>query len=422
MRNHLTIRSISPWIRMSAGIVVIFLFVFPCNALAGPILGARSAAMGCAFTAIEGDPSALAHNPAGIINARGSRVYLGASAVMLSTRCKNLEGPSERTRSQVFYPTHLFLSHELAMGDVVVGLGLYSPFGIGGRSWRQGGLAGYISTENMIATYSLNPAIALRMLPWLAVGVSPCWMKAQNDSERMIDQSMLAWSDARFSLEVDGVGYGYTIGMIVLPMKNLSIGFFYRSKMRVNQQGAATLGNIAPGLQGAFGGSWFETRAKTSTDFPWIQGVGIAWRPSQKLLFSMDFEQYGWSSFDQVGVDFSTELPQAGFTDISIPLEWKDSWVFDIGIELELSRKVAIRAGYSFIQSPVPEQTFSPANPNGDQHAFSMGLGYRIRSNLVIDIFYVIDFFRSRDVRNEILSGTYEGICHFSGMSLGYCF
>jgi long-chain fatty acid transport protein len=418
MENRIKTNLILPITVLLAGIVL----VFSGSALAGPILGARSAAMGCAFTAVDSDPSAIAHNPAGIINAKDSQLYLGVSAVMFSTRYQNSEGQSQSTRFQVFYPPHLFLSQEIGRKDVVIGLGLYSPFGIGGRSWREGGLTRYISTENTIATYSLNPAIAWKMFPWLAVGLSPNCMIMQNDSERMIDQSSLAWSDARLSLEVDGVGYGYILGVLIMPVKNLSVGIFYRSKVRVDQEGTATLENIAPALQGLFGGSRFETRAKTSIDFPWIRGVGIAWRPSQKLLLTMDLEQYGWSSFDMQEIDFITEIPQAEFTDTSILLEWEDSWVLDLGIELDLNKKFTIRAGYSFIQNFVPEMTFSPANPNDDQHAFSIGLGYHPRDNLVIDVFYVIDYFLSRDIKNDILSGTYDNICHFSGMSLGYSF
>ena len=150
--------------------------------------------------------------------------------------------------------------------------------------------------------------------------------------------------------------------------------------------------------------------------------MGIAWRLSGKLLLTIDLEQYGWSNFDQQDIDFSTELKQAGFADISIPYAWENSWVFDMGIELELNGKCAVRAGYSFIQDFIPDQTFSPANPIDDQHAFSIGIGYRAGRGVVIDIFYVIDFFQSREVHNEILSGTYDSICHFSGMSLDYRF
>ncbi len=422
MKIRLRARPVSSTIVIATGFVLIFLITLPCRALAGPILGARSAAMGCAFIAIDGDPSALAHNPAGLINASGSRLYLGASAVILSSRYENSEGQSERTRSQVFYPPHFFFSQEIGKRDVVIGLGLYSPFGIGGRSWREGGLTRYISTENTIATYSLNPAIAWKISPWLAVGVSPCYMMVKSEAEKMIDQSMLATSDARSSLKVDGGGYGYVAGILVHPVKNLSLGCSYRSKVRVDQQGSASLENIAPALQGVFGGSQFETRAKTSIDFPSILGVGIAWRLSGKLLLTIDLEQYGWSNFDQQDIDFSTELKQAGFADISIPYAWENSWVFDMGIELELNRKCAVRAGYSFIQDFILDQTFSPASPSDDQHAFSIGIGYRAGRGVVIDIFYVIDFFQSREVRNEILSGTYDSICHFSGMSLDYRF
>jgi long-chain fatty acid transport protein len=195
----------------------------------GPVHGAKAAAMGTAFVAIADDPSAITHNPAGLATLKGTNLYGGVAVVVPSSEFTSPAGGTEKTAFQAFFPPQFYLSSNLGMESVVLGLGLSSPFGIGGRKWSDTGLTRYAATEGTIATISANPTIAWRILPQVTVGAGIDILYASQSSANMVDQSLLGAGDGRLSFKGWGVGLGYNLGILLFPGGKVSFGFAYRS-------------------------------------------------------------------------------------------------------------------------------------------------------------------------------------------------
>jgi long-chain fatty acid transport protein len=393
--------------------------LFQDTTLAGaPVHGAKAAAMGTAFVGVADDPSAIMHNPAGLTQLKGTNMYGGGTVVIPSTEYISPSGASEDTNFHVFPPPHFYISSDFNMGNVVLGLGIFSPFGIGGRYWSEQGLTRYISTESTIATLSVNPTLAWKVTPKLSLGVGIYYLHSFSTAEKMLDQSMFGAPDGKFSLNADGGGWGYNLGILFAPIEKLHFGFAFRSKVSIDQKGEAELENIAPALQPIFGGSHFKTDVETSVALPEIASFGIAYKPATRLTLAFDVEWVRWSRFNQQSIDFKNEVPAAGLSDLLIDLDWNDQWLIKLGLEYYLTENFALRTGYAFVESPVPDNTLSPANPDGDGHNFSIGFGYKI-GKWIVDGFYTIEIFKDRDVNNDTLSGEYKSISHFIGFSIG---
>lgn len=168
------------------------LFLSNNSSAATQIHGAKAAGMGTAFVAIADDLSAMVYNPAGLTLSKGTNVYTGATALMNSTDYKSPSGESEDTEFQVFFPPHLYISSDFDMQDKVLGLAIFSHFGIGGRKWDQSGLTRYADTESFISTMAVNPTFAWEIKPGLSIGFGVFYMYAKNEAERMINQSLAA--------------------------------------------------------------------------------------------------------------------------------------------------------------------------------------------------------------------------------------
>lgn len=385
------------------------------------IHGAKAAGMGTAFVAIADDLSAMVYNPAGLTLSKGTNVYTGATAIMNSSDYKSPLGESEDTEFQAFFPPHLYISSDLDMEDKVLGLAIFSHFGIGGRKWDQSGLTRYADTESFISTMAVNPNFAWEIKPGLSIGFGVFYMYAKNEAKRMINQSMVGAGDAKFNLDVDGGGWGYNLGILVTPCKKFSYGIAFRSGVKVDLKGDVKLENIAPAFHPLFGGSHFKTDARISSDFPYIMSLGFAYRPTEKLTVGLDVERIAWSSFDKQNLDVENEVPQAGFSDTSMIFDWKDIWMFKIGVQYQVNDRISLRTGYAYVETFAPERTLSPGYMDSDKHNLSVGLGYRIK-NWVVDTFYTATFYEDRTVNNSILSGEYESFDHYIGISIGYRF
>jgi long-chain fatty acid transport protein len=398
------------------------LFLIPTVVSAGaPVHGAKAAGMGTAFVAVADDPSAILHNPAGLTQLKGTNLYGGNTFVVPSTTFKSPSGAEEETEFQLFYPPHMYISSDLGMRNVVVGLGVYSPFGIGGRKWPEEGITRFLSVENFIGTASINPTVALRVSPELSIAFGVDYMLALNNVKRFIDQSPLGYTDAKSELKGDGDGWGYNAGILFSPNERLRFGFAYRSAIRVHQSGDFTIDGIAPQLAPLFGGTDFSTDFNTTLKFPQIVSVGVACMPSRKLMLAFDLEWIGWSSFSSIHYDFEKEVPEAGVTDSATNLDWKDIWTVKVGVDYKVKDNLSLRGGYAYVDSPVPLHTLEPGNPDAKQHNFSVGAGYR-KGKWTMDFAYVAGFYENRTVSNAALSGEYDNFVHYVTMSLGYKF
>lgn len=387
----------------------------------GPVHGAKASAMGTAFVAIADDPSAITHNPAGLATIKGTNIYGGVVAVVPSSSYTSPAGGTEKTYFQVFFPPQLYISSDLGMESVVLGLGIASPFGIGGRKWSDTGLTRYASTEGTIATISANPTVAWRILPQVTVGAGLDILYASNSLASMVDQSSLRAGDGRLSFKGWGLGLGYNLGILLFPGGRVSFGFAYRSGIRVKQEGTLALERIAPALQPLFGGPVFRTDASTVVNFPDIFSWGIAFRPTPRLTVGVDVDWARWSSFDESVLSVTDKVPPAKFADIPIKFQWEDALAIKVGAEYRLSDCLALRGGYAFVETPVPGITLNPGNPDSDQHNLCAGFGYKIRG-YDLDVFYIAGFFHDRKSTNAILSGNYKNSVHYAGFSLGHKF
>ncbi|MCX5844195.1 MAG: outer membrane protein transport protein [Deltaproteobacteria bacterium] len=402
-----------------ACILLLLLFFTPAVSIAGnPVEGSKAAAMGAAFVAVADDPSTIAHNPAGLTNLKGTNIYGGATVMFPTTRYESPSGTSEDTLHQVFLPPHFYITSYFNTERTYFGVGVFSPFGIGGRKWSEQGLTRYAATESAVATLCINPALAWKVHPRVSVGIGAFFLGEKSIAEKMVNQSALGASDGRMSLKGEGGGWGYNLGLILFPGEEFSFGLAYRSGVRVKESSTLSLENIAPALQPYFGGSTFNTDADTVIHFPPVVNIGMAWRPTKSLTFSFDAEWTGWSSFDRMDLRLRKEVPQAGLTSSSTSLDWKDVWVIKVGAEYQVTNQFSLRTGYAYVQSPVPESTLNPGSPEADRHLVSVGVGYKI-SRFTLDAFYMADIAKKRQVQNSTLSGKYESFTHTIGFSVG---
>ncbi|MFQ5442893.1 MAG: OmpP1/FadL family transporter [Thermodesulfobacteriota bacterium] len=382
--------------------------------------GAKATAMGNAFTATADDLSAMAYNPAGLTESMGTNTYLGATAVIPSYTYTSPSGTSEDGEDIVFFPFHFYISSDFDAKNMVFGLGVFSPFGLGTK-WDEKGLVRFNATESTLETVVINPTVAWKLLPTLSIGAGVDYMYSKASLESMVDQSLFGAGDGHFIIEGDGDGWGYNIGVLFTPTDRLRLGLAYRSRIKVDYSGSADLENIAPSLQPLFGGSSFSTGGGTSIEFPDVISAGIAYNPTERLKVELDLEWTLWSSYQSFVIDMQNEVPAAGFVDIIEDKNWRDVGAIKVGVEYRASERFSLRAGYVYDNSPVPESTLQPRLPDSDQQNISLGLGYS-RERFNIDLVYIAVIYEERDVNNSILSGEYETSASLVGVSAGYGF
>jgi long-chain fatty acid transport protein len=421
-----------------------------CSALGGGYQlneqGARAVGMGGAFVATASDPSAIYFNPAGLAFQNGFNVLGGINFIIPSTTYAPASGSfmqssSVSTNSQVFTPFNIYGSYQIS-DQLVVGLGIYNPFGLGtqwpnlwGQSLAIAPLYGnyigsYLSVNANIATYYFNPTIAYKINDDLSVGLGVSYVYATVDMTKSIPLGligppayfpMLNGLNGNMELKGTGNGFNANLGVICKPIDKLSLGLSYRITTKIDFSGNATYTNM-----NALAAGFPNGTGKATLPMPGNLYVGVAYMLSPDLRIEGDFQYVQWSSYDKLQIN----LPAPAGT-VTYAKNWTDEPLLRLGAEYTLNESWTVRAGVIEDLTPQPASTTEPMLPDGDRTDVTIGASYKIADKLYVDAAYMIVLFADKTApanfpgatgTTPTVPGTYSSKANIFSVNFGYSF
>lgn len=372
--------------------------------------GAAAMGRANAFSAQANDPSALFYNPAGIGQLEGTQVSFGTTLIAPTTTFESqVSGNVTDTEAAVFYPPTLYMTHEFS-SNIAAGLGVFVPFGLS-TEWPADWEGRYVTTFSEINTLYINPNIVWKSTSGLHLAVGLTYVP----SDVTLRSKVPPLPDSDMEIKADGDGWGYNLAVLAtLPARN-SLGISFRSGVKVDYSGDTT---ISP--------SGLPDQIQSSLTFPPILTVGIAHPLTDTLTLEADWQWVGWSTVDNITIDFAGQ-PASG--DSVTPKNWENSSSLRLGVERVFERS-ALRAGYAYDMTPIPDETIDPSLADSDKQTFALGWGYRF-SRASLDLAYMFIASRDREVANTLLQtdgtpfdhrGKYSTRMHELGLGFTYRF
>jgi long-chain fatty acid transport protein len=199
-------------------------------------------------------------------------------------------------------------------------------------------------------------------------------------------QPVLRGAKTLLDLQTDGFGWNFQAGVLWKPLSNLRFGLSYITEARVHTYGTAT-GNANVQLKNIGLGaarSDFAYDAEVTNVFPQTVSAGLVWQPVSRLSVDGQVDWLNWQdAFHTLGVHLKNGsnadlngLVGANRLDDTIPLDWRNQFVFRIGLEYELATDWTVRTGYSYAPNPVPGTTLTPLTAAIAEHTIGAGIGY----------------------------------------------
>ncbi len=244
-------------------------------------------------------------------------------------------------------------------------------FNFGGGNYAP--MAAGVYTDLAIAKFA--PSLAYAVSPDLSLGAS-----------LHMDYATLDLGSGKKS----DFGMGIQLGAVWKPVKDVSVGLTYISPQ------STTFDNVTD-----FDGD--RSADSLELEIPQQVALGIAWTGlDDRLLVELDGRWLNWSG-------------AAGYDEF----DWSDQWVIGLGVQYALvPKKVFLRAGYNFGNSPVKEHngwdgSFNPMTgaPNSTnrvqgkdiasyyyegfrtvgfpaivEHHLTLGIGWAVRDDLVLNV------------------------------------
>ncbi len=451
---------------------LIFLLV-PSVSFAGGFalsgIGSKGVSFGASYTALVNDWTAIYWNPANLHKA-GKQFGVFANFVFTSgqattrTGIIGMDGPYSlktypvRAVEQTFFIPSFGIVFPI--NQHTLAFGVYAPFGLGAKwdlysmpiGYRVGRLDDYpeidhessISITNIMFAYSRafsNLSVGLA----LGVAIGDIVLRQVNFGILDADQDNVPDLGYPYSLipidtRLKGKGTGFALNFgLQYDANKLSLGFALRYVSSLALNGSVELSAYKPyspyyyaitGNDLFLGGiAYTKANASTTLPLPLIASLGASYRFSDKLNFALGFEYQMWNVFDTINVEIDGTDPIAGrpLQNEAFVENWNSTFKFSIGMEY-LWRSIPLRFAFTYDQSPVPDETFSPLIPDpGDKFILSGGFGYSF-GKISMDTHFEYFILPERNVDPATLSyvegmpGSYRFGLFALGVSFNYGF
>ena len=249
--------------------------------------------------------------------------------------------------------------------------------------------------NDMIGKNLINGSMISAMLPLLGAG------QPLND----IFYGYFDFTDNNdFTGQAKGNGFAGKLGLTYRVNDDLTIGATYHSKTDIGDlKGSANvsmavsaddnfLADLVDGtydmdaLAGTYSNATFDLKGKIRIiNFQWpaIYGAGLAWQARPDLMIAADIKRIMWSD---VMKDFRMSFTANNSTSNSIfaglvmnatmPQNWDDQTVVQLGVAYQLNDRTTLRAGYNGADNPVPDSTVHYLFPAIIENHYTFGAGY----------------------------------------------
>jgi len=393
--------------------------------------GASTLGQGAATIAHTDDPSAIFWNPALINKLQGTQIQLGTTIIFPSRKFESdISGDTFKTEPDVFYPSTIFITHKFN-DKISAGLGAFNPFGLATK-WPDDWEGRYIATNSEMRTYNINPVVSYQIIPQLSFAAGLDFLILDATLEKKINMLFFGIpADGNQKFEGDGTGFGYNLGILFEPHKDISIGASYRSEIKVDIDGDATF-DLPSGTPSVISTLFPDTPGNTDITLPQQVHVGIYYKGFDPLTFEVALRWEGWSSYDQLKIKL--DKPVVGSKTSVSKKDWEDTYSVSLGAKYQLNDSVALLAGYLYGGNPIPDKTFEPAIPDANTHLFTVGTSIK-HKQFKVDLAYGYQKLQNRNKDNDVgaessipgildarANGNYKSHLHMVGVSLTYTF
>lgn len=374
------------------------------------------------------DPSAISLNPANLTEIQKPAALAAITALYADATFRSATGQTTTTKQPLKALPNLYGAWPLQDGKYVLGLGITTPFGQS-TIWGKNSIFRFpIPWYAALTVIDINPTFAAKLTDTLSVGVGADVFLSRLDSRQFFNWTTLTGDpsdsngDARFL--ADGTGFGGNLGITWKFAERQKLAVTYRSAIDVEYDGTFHLTNVPPPvkLPAAFQGVTSASGYHAGIMFPSIVTIGYGIQATDTLRLGADIEWVQFSTHHTLRSDIENDNVLQ--TSTSTHESWRDIWTIGWGADWKFRKGWILRWGYQYLQSPIPDKTFSPTLPDANKHLASVGIGYTYKQH-TFEASYAETFAEQRTIGNNettAFNGTYNLNSHMMALSYRYSF
>lgn len=375
--------------------------------------------------AVSSDSSTVWFNPAGMLELSGKEFSIAGHVLGVDTTFTDrgstlspatggapVSGPGRDQPGGATFIPNLFYVHPIN-DRLALGMGVTAPFGSSteyDRDWT----GRYLTVESGVSVLDFNPSIAYRINDKFSIGggislqlmsvtlanavdsgttclglsgpniPAPIAIPALDCVNAGLSPGDLA-NDSYGEITGDSTGVTFNLSALIKPREGTRIGVAYRHSIDHDLDGDADF-DLAPAFATVLANNnnplLQDSKATATANLPAQMAFSIAHQANSKLELLGDITWTGWSSFQELRVNFASAQPDTVSTQ-----KWKDVVRVSAGANYRYSPKWMFRGGIAYDQEPIPSvQRRTPRIPGNDRTWLAFGAGYNINPKMSLDV------------------------------------
>lgn len=397
------------------------------------------------------DASTIFFNPAGMTRLQGKQLVMGAHYIVPSAKFSgsattnplfggaSISGGNGGDAGSGSIVPSIFYAHEVN-GRLMLGVGISAPFGMN-TEYDSGWKGRYHAIKSDVQTLNINPSVAYKVNDQLSLGAGVNYMRASAELSNAVDYSAAciaaagpgtcssvglatpgtASTDGTVTVEGDDWSYGFNLGLLYELNHETRIGVAYRSQVKQKLTGTADFTAPNATAEALLGAVLADTGATASVTLPASLSLSVTSQVVPKWELMADVTWTGWSSFDELRIEFDNSLK----SDSVQPENWKDTYKVSGGFNYHQNAQWTWRGGVAHDQSPVPSaKDRTPRIPGNGRTWLAAGTSYQASPRVTFDFALAHLFVNKTDIDatdssfGHVLKGSYTSDVNIASVGL----
>ena len=399
------------------------LFMMALNSFAGGyqvgLHSQRNIGMGLIGTSLSYDASSLFYNPGGASFIDSKFSFSGGVTFLMgrTTFQAKDEAYQEEIKHMLNTPLYFYAAYK-PMKDLCIGVAVNTPYGLS-IAWPDEWKGRYVIQNISFKAFSIQPTISYKIKNIVGIGVGFVISTGSVDLNKAVPLGGVN-GEGNVNIKGSTTQYGFNAGVMVHPVKGLSLGLDYRSKIDMKvKNGDATFTNIPASLSTQFPAN----KVNVSLPLPANLDFGVSYEFNEKFMLGISLNYVFWNVYDSLAFDFQTPTPAIQAHQASAKL-YTDKLIPRIGAQYKINKIITVRAGGYYDPSPVKDDYVDPLVPSSNEIALTCGVSvYPVKGFSIDAAFeYLMGLKRTGNDINDNFAGTYKTAIFMPGIGLTYNF
>ncbi len=426
-------------------------------------VGTRALSMGGAYRGLADDASAMYWNPAGLSLIKNKTAVLSTAIIIPKGEYTTLLNPTEASgiktdKQETVDKTWAFPNLYYVNGGECKfnwGIGIFVPYGLGAEwdiynypdtflsqstTWPSDAIKNEMFSS--ISIIDFHPTMSYQVSDQFSFGAGLSVLYGDIEIKKYAPLKVTSATSIIPPTLLSLTGTGYTVsgnmGGLYKVCDKLQIGLTGKLPGKMTLKGDADLKLYLNDMMTGLGSPMTLTNkydAEATLNLPADAGLGVSYHVNENWLVTADMSWTGWSCFDKITIELdstSIQKPIPNMDKKELDTKWKDTFRVSFGTEYMLSNNIALRGGFFYDQSPIPDESLNPTWPDvNDKFSYNLGIGLPFMKHFNFDFAYEYIYFPEREIKEqtsatdgsmENMKGTYKTTINALNMSLVYRF